>query len=158
MGYMILGQFEESLKYFEKHIEKIKELNILNLNNMVEIGYVYWQLGYKEEAEYYFIEQINYCNRMNELGRFHAQQKLTYYDLAAVYAFRGEKDKAYENLRIFNQRQRMPIWAVNMIKHEPLFDSMRDEPEFQQIVRDVEAKYQAEHERIRKWLEEQGML
>ena len=31
-------------------------------------------------------------------------------------------------------------------------------PEFQQIVRDVEAKYQAEHERVRKWLEENDML
>ena len=45
-----------------------------------------------------------------------------------------------------------------LIKHEPLFDSIRNEAEFQQIVRDVEAKYQAEHERVRKWLEEQGML
>jgi len=39
-----------------------------------------------------------------------------------------------------------------------LFDSIRDEPEFQQIVRDLEAKYQAEHERVRQWLEENDML
>ena len=35
---------------------------------------------------------------------------------------------------------------------------MRNEPEFQQIVRDMEAKYQAEHERVRKWLEARGEL
>ncbi len=46
---------------------------------------------------------------------------------------------------------------VANIKDDPLFDSLRDEPEFQQIVRDVEANYQAEHERVREWLEEQGM-
>jgi len=34
-----------------------------------------------------------------------------------------------------------------------LFDNLRDDPEFQQIVRDVEAKYQAEHKRVRQWLE-----
>jgi TolB-like protein/Flp pilus assembly protein TadD len=158
MSYMFLGQFEESLKYFEKEIERLKEVERLNLINMVEIGYVYWQNGSKEEAEYYFNEQINYCNSMNELGRAHAQKKYTYYDLAAVHAFRGEKDKAFENLRIFNQRQWMPFWAVSMIKNDPLFDSIRNEPEFQQIVRDVEAKYRAEHERVRKWLEEQGMI
>ena len=45
-----------------------------------------------------------------------------------------------------------------LIKNDPLFNSIRNEPEFQQIVRDVEAKYQAEHERVRKWLEEQGKL
>jgi hypothetical protein len=127
------------------------------LNNLVEIGYIYWQHGKKEKAEYFFNEQIEYCNRMNELGRYHAQQKLTYYDLAAVYAFTGEKKKAYENLNVFNQRPRMPLWAVNMIKDEPLFDNIRDEPEFQQIVRDVEAKYLAEHERVRKWLAEQEL-
>jgi molybdopterin converting factor small subunit len=38
----------------------------------------------------------------------------------------------------------MPIWSAEI-----------NQPEFQQIVRDVETKYQAEHERVRKWLEEQ---
>jgi len=47
---------------------------------------------------------------------------------------------------------------ISLNKINPLFESIRNEPEFQQIVRDVEAKYQAEHERVRKWLEEQGML
>jgi len=52
----------------------------------------------------------------------------------------------------------MYSWMVISFKNNPLFDSIRDEPEFQQIVRDVEAKYQAEHERVRKWLEENDML
>jgi hypothetical protein len=47
--------------------------------------------------------------------------------------------------------------SVN-IKTDPLFNSIRNEPEFQQIAKDIEAKYQAEHERVRKWLETQGML
>jgi hypothetical protein len=78
--------------------------------------------------------------------------------LNTVYAFRGDRVKAYENLKIFNQRKIEPLWMVILIKKDPLFNSIRNEPEFQQIVRDVEAKYQAEHERVRKWLEEQGML
>ena len=52
----------------------------------------------------------------------------------------------------------MPLWMVTFIKDDPLFNSIRNEPEFQRIVSDVEAKYQAEHERVRKWLEENGML
>ncbi len=157
-NYMFLGQYEKSLKYYKKWIERLKALGNLSPNNMHRIGFAYWKNGYKEEAEYYFNEQINYCNRMNELGREPARLLYTYYDLAGVYAFRGEKDKSYENLRIFNQKQRNGLWMVTLIKNDPLFDSIRDEPEFQQIVRDVEAKYQAEHERVRKWLEEQGML
>jgi len=45
-----------------------------------------------------------------------------------------------------------------VIKNDPLFENIRDEPQFQQIVRDVEAKYQAEHEKVKKWLGENDML
>jgi hypothetical protein len=95
---------------------------------------------------------------MIDSKRLFAQTLYPYYDLAGVFAFRGDKIKSYENLRIFNQRKIEALWMVMLIKTDPLFNSIRNEPEFQQIVRDVEAKYQAEHERVRKWLEEQGML
>ncbi len=152
-----LGQYKEGLKYIKKGFERLKILGISLNRGMHRIGYAYWINGFKEEAEYYFNEQINYCNRMNELGRIWAQQLYPYYDLAGIYAFRGEKDKAYKNLRIFNQRQRMALGIVYYFNNDPLFDSIRDEEEFQQIVRDVEAKYQAERERVRKWLEENDL-
>ncbi|RLD54316.1 MAG: hypothetical protein DRI97_11730, partial [Bacteroidetes bacterium] len=79
-------------------------------------------------------------------------------DLAATYAFIGDKDKAFENLRFFEKYQTANRWFITYINNDPLFDSIRDEPEFQQIVRDVEAKYQAEHDRVRQWLEENDML
>ncbi|MBK6285662.1 MAG: hypothetical protein IPF54_26045 [Draconibacterium sp.] len=36
----------------------------------------------------------------------------------------------------------------------PFFDSIREEPRFQNILKDVEAKYQVNHERVGKWLKE----
>jgi len=44
------------------------------------------------------------------------------------------------------------------VKSDRALDSFRNEPEFQEILKEMEAKYQAEHERVRKWLEEQGKL
>jgi hypothetical protein len=122
------------------------------------IGYAYWENGYEEEAKYYFDREVKLCTEAIELGRFYAEQLHYNYDLAAVYAFWGENDKAFENLKIFNQKERMPNWMTSLINNDPLFDSIRDEPEFQQIVREVEDKYQAEHERVRLWLEENDML
>jgi TolB-like protein len=156
--YSWLGNHKESLKYFKKWFERLKTQGILTANNMHRIGYAYWKNGDKEEAEYFFNEQIKYCNRLIELKRPGGIGLNTYYDLAGVYAFRGEKDKALMNLKIYNQTQRIPLVMLMTIKTDPLFDSIRNEPEFQQIVKDVEAKYQAEHERVRKWLEEQGKL
>ena len=146
------------MKYFKKWNERLIVQGKLSPGGMHRIGFAYLMNGYKNEAEYYFNMEVEYCNMINELGRASARELYPYYNLAGVYAFRGEKDKAYENLRIFNQRPIELLWMVTLIKNDPLFDSIRDEPEFQQIVRDVEAKYLAEHERVRKWLEEQGML
>ena len=156
--YSLLGQYEESLKYFKKWFERLKTQGALSTNNMHRIGYAYWQNGNKEKAENFFNEQIKYDNRMNELKRPGGIGLNTYYDLAGVYAFRGEKEKAYKNLRIYNQSQRIPLFMVMTLKTDPLFNSIRNEKEFQQIVRDVESKYLAEHERVRKWIEEQGKL
>jgi len=52
----------------------------------------------------------------------------------------------------------MPLWRASRIKDNPLFDSIRDKPEFKQVVRDIEATHQAEHLRVRQWLEENDML
>jgi TolB-like protein len=156
-NYEWIGQYEESLKYYKKYYERLKAKGEFYTGFMHRIGYDYWQIGNKEEAEYYFNGQIKYCNKSIELKRS-SYGPYAYYDLAGLYAFKGEKDKAYNNLRVFNQIQRVPLWMANLIKTDPLFNSIRNEPEFQQIFKDIEAKYQAEHERVRKWLEEQGML
>ena len=95
---------------------------------------------------------------MLDLDRSFYNEKNAYYNLAGVHAFLGEREKAFENLRNFNQKETMSLRIVTRIKNDPLFNSIRDEPEFQQIVRDVEAKYEAEHERVRQWLEENDML
>ena len=52
----------------------------------------------------------------------------------------------------------MPNWIITEVKNDPMLDGIRDEQEFQQIVRDLEAKYKSNHERVRQWLEENDML
>jgi hypothetical protein len=154
---MYSGHHEESLRYLKKWLDELTARGQFQYNEMHRVGYAYWQNGYKKEAEYYFDIQMEYGNNLINSDRPYAQLFYTYYDRAGVYAFRGEKEKAYEDLRIFNQRERQGDWMVRLIKDGPLFDSIRDEEEFQQIVRDVEAKYQAEHKRVRKWLEENDL-
>jgi TolB-like protein/AraC-like DNA-binding protein len=157
-SYGWLGQFEKSLKCWEKYIEILKSQgDVEAMHHINSIAYTFWQNGYKEKAEKYFNEQIKYCESSIEFGRQYEKMLYTYYDLAGVHSFRGEREKAYENLRRFNKKPMMSFWMVSLIKSNPLFISIRNELEFQQIVRDVEAKYQAEHERVKKWLKEQGM-
>jgi TolB-like protein/Tfp pilus assembly protein PilF len=159
---MFQHQYKESLNYFKKYIEGQRAKGNLNLLDMESLGFTYWQIGNKEEAESYFNREIDYCNKAIDLGRSFGNIG-AYFELGAIYTIKGERDKAYKNLRIFWQKQELIPMAeqviyVHIFKNDPMFDNIRNEPEFQQIVRDVDAKYQAEHERVKEWLEEQGML
>jgi tetratricopeptide (TPR) repeat protein len=155
-AYLMVGQFNESLKYIKKSEEKLEARPAYFYSAMKVIGYVYWQNGYKKEAEQWLNKQKKISEESIKMGRYYSID--ANYDLAAVYAFMGDKEKAYENLRIVAKISVCPLWLSATIKDEPLFNSIRNEPDFQQIVNDLEAKYQAEHERVRKWLEYQGML
>jgi TolB-like protein len=151
------GKFEESLKFFKKYFERLEAEGITRINEMHRIAYVYAKIGMKDSSKHYFNKQIQYCNDAIKLGRPYGNC-YAYYDLAGVYAFLGNNNMAYENLNLFNKRQRMPNWLVTFFDNDPLFESIRDEQDFQKIKKDVEAKYLAEHEQVRKWLEEQGKL
>ena len=155
---MYLGQYEKSLDYIKKYQERIKKLDNPDPWGTIWVGYAYWINGFKDEADNYYDTALEFYNELIKLGRFYNQDLHTYYSIAALHSFLGDKDKAYEYLKLMNQRQRMPLWMIKDITNDPHFDLIRDEPEFQQIVRDVKAKYQAEHERVRQWLEENEML
>jgi len=157
-NYIYLGRSEQALNFYRKYIRSLQEVSGIETNVMHRIGYAFWLNGYFEEADRYLDLELQYCTEMVRLDKGILEARYVFYDLAAIYAFRGQKKLALENLRIFNERKKMPIWTVSMIKDDPFLDSIRDEPEFQKIVRDVESKYQAEHERVRQWLEENEML
>jgi hypothetical protein len=48
--------------------------------------------------------------------------------------------------------------AINMTKHDPLFNNIRNEERFQKYLQSLETEIQKQHERVRFWLEEEGML
>jgi TolB-like protein/Tfp pilus assembly protein PilF len=162
INHTFLGQYEESLKYFRKYeelniLKKVDSRNI-DIRDKFRIGYAYWAYGFEEEGEHYINEGLKFYDRMLELKRISPLEFHTLYGFAAAYTFQGQQEKAYEYLKLVSQPQSMPHWRVKEINYDPLFDSIRDEPEFQQIMREVETKYQAEHDRVKQWLEENDLL
>ena len=158
-SYCLLANHEkEAYYYFDKLVEHLKKTGEIDLFASKEIGYSFWQVGRKQEAEYYFNQQIKIDLESIKLGRWNSIQKGAHFDLAEVYAFLGDKEKAYQFLDEVNKRHSFPLWWVTLFKQHPMFNPIRQEPRFQKILKDVEAKYQAEHERVRKWLVSQGMM
>jgi TolB-like protein/Tfp pilus assembly protein PilF len=159
-SYMFLRQPDKTLYYYEKYLQKKgKEITLYDLYGLHRIAWAFFQRGDKKKSEFYLNECIENCEKVKQLGRGSQFYPLRYdYNLAAAYALKGDKKKAYENLNEWASGRICSLWGLIFLKYDPLFDSIRNESEFLKIVSEMEAKYQAEHERVRRWLEENKML
>jgi tetratricopeptide (TPR) repeat protein len=155
-SYFNLGQLKESLDYVKKIEWRASGDNPSMFRGMRSIGFIYWQTGNIKEANELLDKQKRIGEESIRIDYYY--KKDAPWDLAAVYAFTGERDKAYENLRIVSGFHVAPPWIVEGIKDDPMFNGIRNDLEFQTIAKEIEARYQAEHERVRKWLEENGKL
>jgi len=78
--------------------------------------------------------------------------------LSAIYAVRGEKEKALNYMKEMKNRQTYGYPWIEEIKNSPLSDNILDEPEFKEVIDDLETKYRKEHERVGKLLRELGEI
>ena len=150
-NYLLLKEPDKAYPWYKK-LENLDRGNY----DIHRRAYVYSEVGEKEKANGLFNQMEQYLLQIIELSGTTAF--FANYDLAGIYAYRGDKQNAYEYLNTFRQLPRPYEWIVTLIKNDPFFDSIRAEPEFQQIVLEVEAKYRAEHERISQWLKKIDML
>jgi TolB-like protein len=152
------GHDEEALMQAEKLVRMFNRSGTLNIVQSHRIGYAFYQTGKTDEAKYYLNQQIKYSGESIKLSRDNAQRKAAQYDLAATYAFLGDKEKAYQYLNEFDKTDFYQLWWVSLARHDPLFAPVRNEEQFQRIVKNMEAKYQKVHDNVGKWMEEQGIL
>jgi len=154
---MFLGRIEESLPYF-RQLEEMYDEGPAWETSPHRLAWVYDQLGLHKKAEEYFNKRIQTITEYLDSGQ---ALPTDYYDLAGVQAYRGETDQALENLRLAFQEddfshdfQLISRW----IEFDPLFDELRNNPEFTQIVSGAQAKYDKMQRQVRDWLRENGLL
>jgi TolB-like protein len=153
----IPGHNEEAFILTKKFIEQIKSFTHLgSIYDYADwIGYFFWQAGNHKEAQYYFDQKIKLCEAKIKLAR-ESDAGTYYYSLAAIYAFLGDNIKAYQYLNEVDKSGYFDLLVIIDCKHGPWFAGLRNEARFQKILQNMEARYQTEHERVQKWLEEQG--
>lgn len=137
----------------QKLLRKFERSGTKDLNQVHRIGYAFWKAGNYSEADSFFKMQIRNSQESIKLKRYMSLYKGAHYDLAAIYAFLGDRDKAYQYLDEFSKKSFYPLWWITLVKHDPFFTSIRNDAKFQGILRDMQLKYKAEHERVSKWLE-----
>jgi class 3 adenylate cyclase/TolB-like protein len=137
----------KAVKYYEE------DAKLNPINNLHRWGIALWKTGKKEEALRLMNHSIAIYKKLDSLGRINSAE----YDMAGVYAFMGDKKTAYEILNAWAQMTHWPWGSPYLIKVDPLFDNLRNDKEFKEIVQKALDEKNKLREKIKK-LEDAGEL
>ncbi len=145
--------YNKAINYFNEILQFFDESEF-PYQFFYEAGYIYLVQGENEKAKSIFNKSILKNQKEIELNRRVAQIYETHFSLACIYSTLNQKDKAIEYLVQLKKRNYIDVWLVTRLKYSPMLDNIRNEPEFAEVLKDVETKYQKEHEKVGKLLRE----
>lgn len=127
LAHLMLGQAYEQKKMYPEAIAAL-EKGIMQSERhpylIAALGHVYASAGEREKA----------LETLAELHRISKQRYISPYLFAVVYVGLGDKGQTLAWLeKALNERSSFMIW----LKAEPQFDSVRDDPQFQNLVRRI---------------------
>jgi len=157
---MFKNDYPTALKHVEEYIgSQEKQGEKITPNGM--IGFIYMKNGLKEKAAFHFDGNIQ--NQLKLLEETQPDTRFwNYFNLMHIYSAKGEKEKALENFRkaVKCKEPESAYFYVNTLinfKYSPMYETIREEPEFMKFIRLKEDKYMADREKIKKLFREAGL-
>ncbi|MDP3642175.1 MAG: helix-turn-helix domain-containing protein [Bacteroidota bacterium] len=156
--YMNLREYKEAYRMVEKYTGSMKEQG-RKVDPYHYFGYVYLQNGRKEEASFHFEGSIKFRLQLIEQNK-PMEISPPNLGLAYIYAALGEKAKALEYMRAVNRCAPFLYRCAHItgLKINPMVDCIRNEPEYKEFIKNAEARYLEEHNKVEKLLRTEGIL
>lgn len=153
-NYVLLKDYKKATFYNERIVHITSQMNYKKNNEHHRIGYVYLINGDTLNAMKYFQRQIDASQKLISMGN----EQAALYDLASTYAILDKKNRALENLRKL-QEQDTNLWFIYFyLENDPLLNHLRNESEFQEILRRIKIKAEKERDNLKNWADQQKLF
>ncbi|MBX2944776.1 MAG: helix-turn-helix domain-containing protein [Cyclobacteriaceae bacterium] len=146
-----LNDFETAYQYYQRfnRMREAMKLDVYQHENMI-IGVTYEKAGQKEAGKQFIESYREFLN--------HDQSAYRHAGLGMYYAYTGNKQKALEHFRQFAKEDNIQYWLILFIDKDPMLAGMATDPEMKKVLREIEKKFWANHNKLKLRLEEQGLL
>ncbi len=146
-----MRDYETASQYYKKFtaIKKAYKLDIFTGED-AKIGVVFDKIGMKTESNALFNAYLEYAENDRSIYKD--------LSLAVYYSYNGDTQKALEHLKLFSQQDNYHYWTTIFLEMDPLVDNIKELPEFQQLMDDIEKKFWKNHEKIKATLEGKKLL
>jgi tetratricopeptide (TPR) repeat protein len=131
------GEEAEALDYARKVLT-------INPTEWFELAYFLSKTGEQERADLLLDRSLKFIQTIPRLGFWDGH----WVSDVRIYALQGKTEEALAALRqAINEGWRVYWWYF--LEHDPILDSIRDEPKFQAMLEEVKADMAAQLERVR---------
>jgi protein kinase/serine/threonine-protein kinase len=142
--------FADDIPQARQYHQKVAELSpelvngLTGICNLTRLGYIYWISGDSEEAQKLFTKSLSFNQKQIEQGN-----ELWGYrnDMAAIYAVQGNKEEAYKWLK---KSIEAGCRNFRFAQIEPMFESLRNDKNFKQMMAEVKGLVDEMRGRIEK--------
>ncbi|MDX2432899.1 MAG: hypothetical protein QNK35_18310, partial [Bacteroides sp.] len=149
--YYYQRDYERSWVYYKKFLE-MKEAYDLDIyrGEDIKIAVVCSELGLTEEAQDLFEKNAAYLEYDNSIYK--------YLGLSVYNAYQGNTDIAIEELKRFSLEENYHYWTILFLKIDPLIDGMLDNPEYMDLLEEIEVRFWERQKQVQITLAEKGLL
>lgn len=146
-----MRDYECAYRYYSMFME-IRDAYNLNIyrGENGKIAIVLDKMGYKEKSQEYFNDYLDYATNDKSIYK--------QLSLAAYYSSHQNTEKAMEHLRLFSLEDNYFYWIVLFLQDDPIFDNIKDHPDFKSITSDIEKKFMKYHKDIKSTLDAKELL
>ncbi len=137
-------EYAGTTELFSGHYEKAQEYYQKMGERPVELGYIYWKAGRKDEARKHFQRTVDRLQKRLEQGD---ETFDIGFSMAAIYAVQGNKEEA---LRWLEKAVDAGWRDYSYILRYPLLENIRDDARFKRIIDDLKAKVAEMRRRVEK--------
>lgn len=144
-------EYDSAFYYYQKFVA-VREKQQLDIfpSEGAKIASVYKRMGLRDEAKAFFREYVAFCSKDETV------YKGT--NLAVQYAYQGDLTKALKELRMFAEQDNFQYQILFFLDAEPILEPLRSNSEFKKIKKRIGKRFWENHHKLKKTLENKGLL
>jgi TolB-like protein/AraC-like DNA-binding protein/Tfp pilus assembly protein PilF len=149
--YFYEENYDQALNYYNQfiNVSNAQGLDIYPQED-IRIAVTLEKMGMEKEAQAYVESYAQYCEEDQSIYKEAST--------AVLHAYRGEYDKAIEQMNLFAMQDNIQYWILLFTDEDPIMNPLQNMPEYQAVMQRLEDRFWENHEKVRKSLEKEGLI
>jgi tetratricopeptide (TPR) repeat protein len=149
--YYFQQDYKGAYDYYKKFVTAREKYGLkIYVQEDSKIGWVYEKMGFTAEAENFYETYAAYCEQDESIYKEAC--------MTVRYTQEGDRETALEQLRLFAEKDNIQYWVLLFLEKDPALAPLKTHPEFAIVVQKIKDRFWKNQARLKKTLEEKGLI